>query len=165
MLVKVGDPIQLNLQLEDGNETKYPRAILRNQFGTLLPESPVDLTHSGDGLYQNDSVFMPDTQEVTATFKVYDDSLRTVLSNTYTIELDVFCRDNSFDLLSSFKQLPGDILGVVDDSGSLGSFLDDIGSIVGDIEDDGSLAGYIEEFELIGVLDDSGSLSGIIDIC
>lgn len=167
MLVKVGDPIQLNLQLEDGATNKFPRAILRNQLGVLLPESPVDLTHTGEGLYQNDSVFMPDTQEVTATYKVYDDAGRTILSAIYSIELDVFTKDGSASLIQSLlgQNLKGDIDGLVDDSGVLQSFLDDTGGIMGDIDDSGQLEGYIEESELTGIVLDDGELLGEIHGC
>ena len=167
MLVKVGDPIQLNLQLEDGASNKHPRAILRDQLGTLLSGSPVNLTHTGDGLYQNDSVFMPDTQEVTATYKVYDDVGRTILSQLYSIELDVFTRDSSASLIQSLlgQNLKGDIDGYLDDSGGLQAFLDDTGGIMGDIDDSGQLEGYIEEFELTGIVIDGGELRGELHGC
>lgn len=167
MLVKVGDPIQLNLQLEDGATDKYPRAYLRNQFGSPLAGSPVDLTHTGDGLYQNDSVQMPDTQEVTATFKVFDDAGHTILSPIYSIELDVFTKDQSAGLIQALlgQNLAGDIDGILDDSGGLQSFLDDTGGIMGDIDDSGSLQGYIEEIELTGIVIDDGELLGVAANC
>ena len=164
-LVKIGDPIHLNLQLEDGAIDKYPQAILRDQIGTLMAGSPVDLTHTGDGLYQNDSISMPNTQEVTATYKVYDDSGHTILSSFYSVELDVFTKDNAAELVANLKQLAGDITGSIDDVGGLSAFLDDNGGLLGDIVDSGSLEGFIDDFELTGVLVDSGDLVGIAATC
>lgn len=165
MLVKVGDPIQLNLQLEDGATNKFPQAILRNQSGVLLSGSPVSLTHVGDGLYQNDSIAMPNTQEVTATYKVYDDAGHTVLSQFYSIELDVFGKDNASELVSNLKQLAGDLTGELNDYGAVEAFLDDTGGVLGDIDDSGSLEGHIEEFELTGILVNDGELIGAVASC
>jgi hypothetical protein len=167
MLVKVGDQIQLNLQLEDGATDKYPRAYLRDQFGYPLPESPVDLTHIGDGLYSDDSVYMPNTQEVTATFKVFDDLARTILSPFYSIEMDVFAKDQSASLIAALlgQNLPGDIDGLVDDSGALAAFMEDSGAIFGVIDDSGSIYGFIEEWELTGILVDDGELYGQLATC
>jgi len=166
MLVKVGDPIQLNLQLEDGSTNQFPRAILRNQLGILLAESPVDLTHTGEGLYQNDSVFMPNTQEVTATYKVYTDFARTLLSERYSIELDVFERNLvTAEITGLSGGSVGDIKGYLDDSGAISALLIDSGRIIGMIEDEGDLKGFIEEFELTGILKDSGDLIGYVATC
>jgi len=165
MIVKIGDPIQLNLQLEDGATDKYPQAILRNQIGTILAGSPVDLTHTGDGLYQNDSISMPNTQEVTATYKVYEDAPHTVLSQFYTIELDVFGKDNAAELVANLKQLAGDITGELEDTGGITAYFDDDGWITGEISDNGALEGFIEEFDLTGILVDSGDLTGVVADC
>lgn len=165
MLVKAGDPIQLNLQLEDGATNKFPQAILRNQSGTLLPVSPVSLTHTGDGLYQNDSIIMPNTQEVTATYKVYDDAPRTLLSQIYSIELDVFTKDSAAEIISIQQQLTGDLTGYINDYGAVGGILYDTGKVLGDIDDSGQLEGYIEEFELTGILVNDGDLIGTVAVC
>jgi len=166
MIIKVGDPIQLNLQLEDGVSTKFPRAILRNQFGVLLAQSPVDLTHTGDGLYQNDSVLMPDTQEVTATFKVYDDAGHTILSSAYTIELDVFTKNQATAVAPSFGQgLPGDIVGILDDTGLIKAALEDSGTLSGEVVDEEVLVGYIDEEEITGIWHDNDEVAGSVMVC
>lgn len=90
MIVKAGNPINLNLQIDDGSTDKYVRAYLKDSNGDDLPESPVDLQHVGNGLYSDDSVTMPGYDEVTATYKVFSDSGYTTLDTEYTHGFDVF---------------------------------------------------------------------------
>lgn len=173
-MVKVGEPIQLNFQLDDGNPSKFPIAILRNAFGVPLSGSPVSLTHVGDGLYCAESILMPNTYEVTATFKVFDDPAHTVLSTFYSIELDVFERDDISEqiaaiLAGSFICGPmvGDVTGYVDDTEQrLSGFVDDYGLLLGDIFDSGDLVGKIDpSIEIYGKFLDAGELVGIVTDC
>lgn len=90
MRTKLGDAIQLNLQLFDGASNQYPRAYLYDAEGTELAESPVDLAHVENGLYANSEVSMPSTAQVKAVYKVFSDSGHTSLNGDYQTALDVF---------------------------------------------------------------------------
>ena len=125
MIVEVGDPIHLNLQLDDGVTSKYVRAYLKDSAGTDLAGSPFNLTHVGNGLYSNDSVVMPNTAEVTATFKVFSDSGYTTLDTDYSFGFDVFQRDDHIGLLNSISNdVAGaaEIEGEIDDSDQILDF-------------------------------------------
>lgn len=86
---KYGQPILLNVQLDDGATDKFVRATLRDADGNTLPESPVQLSHVANGLYTDESVSMPDTQQVTAQYEVFLDSGFTQPAN-YPLGLDTF---------------------------------------------------------------------------
>jgi hypothetical protein len=86
----VGAAIQLNLQLFDGATDKYVRAYLKDASGNNLAASPVNLAHVGNGLYSDDSVLMPDTAQVTATYRVFTDSGYSSASADHSDALDVF---------------------------------------------------------------------------
>jgi hypothetical protein len=92
---KLGEAIQLNLQLFDGATNKYVKAWLRNASGVALGTPTVSLSHIGEGLYSNDSVLMPDTSQVTAVYKVFDDAGFTTPSADHADALDIFELDSS----------------------------------------------------------------------
>lgn len=154
MLVKLGSTIHLNLQLEDGATDKFPSAILRDKDGTQI--SVEELTHTGNGLYQNDDQVMPNTDEVTATYLVYEDSDRTTISPLYGAALDVYTLDRTLSLV---EDINNSINALV--SGSLPGE-----SLIGLIEENGQeLTGLIEdqdEAEIVGTLEDSNEIIGHI---
>ena len=123
--VKVGDPIQLSMNLTDGNSGKFIQAVLRNAAETALGSSPVTLTHVADGRYANASVNMPDTQEVTATYYIYDDAGFTILSQSYVQRKeDKFYRNEDNALLQTIDGKVDVIDGNVDDIETLSNTID-----------------------------------------
>lgn len=78
---KIGEKLRLRLQLFDFADDKYPKAFLYDENGGSLGSVNLDLVE--DGLYQNNDFSMPDTELVTAIFKVYSDSGRTTLNEDY----------------------------------------------------------------------------------
>ncbi len=130
MIVKVGDPIQLNLQLEGGETDKFPLAILRDSDGNELSESPRALAHVGDGLYSNDDILMPNFPEVTATYKVYDDEDHLTLTDDYSFSIDEFHRSE----LGAFLVVP-----------EIEVFIEDEDELNLDVEDDGEISVMIED--------------------
>lgn len=93
--LNIGDTIHLNLQLSNGNTGKYVRATVRNASGVEISGSPVALTHIGGGLYSNDSLTMPNTDEVTAQYVVYDDAGFTTVNTNYSQVMDTFQKNPS----------------------------------------------------------------------
>lgn len=89
---KVGDPIQLHLQLEDGNTALFVRAYLTDNTGAVFG-TPIALSHVGEGLYLDNSVGMPAFDFVQATYVVFNDAGFTSESDLYGRSIDIFQRD------------------------------------------------------------------------
>jgi hypothetical protein len=124
---KVGESLQLNVQLFDGAENKYPRATLYDADGSELAASPVDLSHVGSGLYTDDSVGMPSTEAVRAVYVIYDDAGHTTESSLHARSMDVFALEFG---AAGLAELEGQI--AQDDS------------LIGEIDADGEIVGQIE---------------------
>ncbi len=92
--VKLGEALRINLQDFDGKAGLFPQAILRDDTGSELSGSPVDLAHTADGLYQDKSIVMPNTPMVTAVMKTYTDAGHTVLSDDHEDAIQVFLRED-----------------------------------------------------------------------
>jgi hypothetical protein len=92
-LVKVGQPVRLNIQLSDGEESipRVVKGIIRNTNGTFVQE--VTLTHVGGGLFKDATFTMPEIDELTVQYSVYElDGLTT--DDSYTRDLDTFVRSD-----------------------------------------------------------------------
>jgi hypothetical protein len=160
ILVRFGDPIYLNLQLESGETGKYPQAILKDHTGTELAGSPVDLADHGDGLYQNSSVNMPGTPFVVATYKVYHDAAHTQPADTYD-SINVYVLDQ--DEIPQFEEA---IIGEYDDEDTFLGAVEDESDIVGEFEDVDDVEGYIYDDEyILGEIEDETDYLGEIGDC
>jgi len=157
ILTKVGDPIRLNLQLFDGDPDKFPQAILRDVNGTELVGSPVDLSHTGDGLYKDASVNMPDVIFVTASFKVYNDVGFTKLSNLHGDALDVFQRDETQAAIDKLlaESRKADFTSTVSDEDSFTSTVSDEDEIKSQVSDEDEISAQVS--------DDDGLESNVSD--
>lgn len=92
ILTTVGEPIRLNLQLSDG-EDSFPlvvKATLKDDEGQLLLADPVELFHVGLGLFKNYTLVMPDLPEVTAQYQVYENDGVTLAP--YSIDIDIYVK-------------------------------------------------------------------------
>ena len=89
-----GTKVPVCLQIESGDTTKFPIAIIKNDVGTTI--TVLNLTHLTDGLYVPTSEYlMPKISFIKVVYIVYDDALRTVLSSGLGRDLDVFVSDNA----------------------------------------------------------------------
>ena len=104
---KVGTPIYLDLKLQDGNTGKFVRAFVRDVSGTPIAGSPALLTHIGEGRYINNSLIMPDTPEVKASYIVYDDALFAVESSIYVHGADIFKRSSLDQVVEILQDMQG----------------------------------------------------------
>jgi hypothetical protein len=123
-IAKVGDPLYLVLQLDGGETNKYPRAYLTKADGTAVTGSPVDLVHEADGKYKNSALVMPNTPEVKATYKVFDDSGHTSLSTDYPFTMDIIQLDNITAAVNSIIG-PTDIEGQLEDDEDIDAEIED----------------------------------------
>jgi len=89
--LKVGDTIPITFKLGDGNTTKFIQAVIFDESGVDLGASPITLTHIKNGFYQNRSLAMPDTEQVTVDYVAYDDVGLTILAR-YFQDADIFIK-------------------------------------------------------------------------
>lgn len=124
---KPGDPIRLNLQLFDGDENKFIKAYLRDNLGAQLAGSPVTLTHTDNGLYEDDSILMPNNPEVTAVYEVYNDSGFLFRSRKHSDSIDIYRPDRVLELVLDLAAniCAGDLEGYLIDNEELEGILDD----------------------------------------
>lgn len=160
MLIQFGDPIYLNLQLFDGDTGKYPQAILRNQDGTLLTTR--DLAHTGQGLYQDSGYNMPNSDIVTAVYKVYNDSAHTILSTDHSDSLDVYGIDTNTARIENIENTIN-ALGAAGISSNLKATISDNNELVAYIKEDETLIGYVGEENLTVTTSDDEILTGTVD--
>ena len=91
-LFNLGETVPLNLLLEDGNTSQYPRAYVDKNG---VAETTVDLTHIIRGRYNGN--WTPATLGIySVTYIVYSDAGRTIENTNYTRDLE---RWRGFDLM------------------------------------------------------------------
>jgi hypothetical protein len=92
ILTSVGNPIRLNLQISDGEESLplIVKAFIKDDEGQLLLNDPIELFHVGLGLFKNYSLEMPDLPEVTAQYVVYEND--GITPAPYLIDMDIFAK-------------------------------------------------------------------------
>jgi hypothetical protein len=107
-LVKVGEPVRLNIQLSDGEESlpRIVRGLIRDVNGSLIEE--IELLHAGGGLFKDSSSVMPSIDEISVQYTVYElDGL--TIDETYSRDLDTFVRSDSvIDGGSAGSNIPSD---------------------------------------------------------
>jgi len=92
----VGSKLNLKISLSDGNGSRFVRAFLYDLDGVSLTPAYVDLVHQDKGLYSDDVAVMPNKDQVSAVYRVYQDAGRTILDSNYTQALDLFEKE-TFD--------------------------------------------------------------------
>lgn len=93
---KVNDLIRLKLSLADGATNKFVRATLFDQDGAAVAPGVVALPHQSGGVYAENTVQMPNKDQVVARYEVFKDAGFTVIDKEYTKAVDVFEKD-TFD--------------------------------------------------------------------
>lgn len=146
---KLNEKLYLNLQLSDGTAS-MPKRVFVNLYtgdGTLAA-SNIELSHVGGGEFKEDTVTMPDVENLTAQYVVYESDGVTV-DLAYNVGKDIFMRDYSAELVDS--TLTGSITKYVTATieGELNS-----GELQGDIESNSNLEVSIIESNLEGELNE-----------
>ena len=108
-----GDLIPLNLQLFDGATNKHVQVRLFDADGTELGDSPVALSHTAGGLYQDDSVEMP-ASPIIAQYKVYDDSGFTTPSSAHADATDLFDVRNETEVTVNAPAMEQELSGTME---------------------------------------------------
>lgn len=158
--MKVGDPIELSLTLDDLVDDKYIIAVLRAD-GVNYP-SPIELVNIGLGTYYFKDpinlVFPINTFEVRAQYIVYNDPGHTELAEYDVITEDIYRLGSidSGDIVTVINELKTIVLaqgacmtltGIVDDEECIGVVEDDV--LIGEVSDDETI-GYVQEDVIIG---------------
>jgi len=162
--LKVGQIIPLVCQLEDGDTTKFVNAIVTDQGGIPVAGSPLVLTHTGNGTYENDTLVMPDEDFISATFQVFDDAGLTIPSrhgDTADFFVKSFGAVDVIDCLDQIKDLLNLLLQNIPLPALKGKILDGL-NLIGKIEQDYALKGNIEDNKLKGTIKDVDKLVGTI---
>jgi hypothetical protein len=125
--VKVGDPIRLNLQLFDGDAGKFVQAYVRDSSGAQLAGSPVTLTHTDQGLYEDDSLVMPDNAEISAVYKVFNDAGFSSPSAIHSDAIDIYQPDRVLELANQLvaNACSTDLEGILIDNEEIVGTVDD----------------------------------------
>jgi hypothetical protein len=161
---RLGDKIPLVFQLFDRDETQFIRAVLRDESGAELPESPVELFHVGGGQYMNASVSMPLTSFVTAKYTAFKDEDFLEANDDHTSETDVFeltlAPSELMAKLSDIKSLLNRLLaeGI---SPTLSGAIEEAVSLIGEVTGEQVLKGFVESEEAVsGEVKTEASASG-----
>jgi len=126
-LVKVGEPVRLNVQLADGEESmpRVVKGLIRNTIGSFVQE--ITLTHVGGGLFKDDSYVMPEQDLLSVQYAVYEiDEL--TKDTSYSTDVDTFVRsdvltggsggqsiaDDEFTV--TYREDPDYLVGVTDEN-------------------------------------------------
>jgi len=88
--IGVNQPIPFVLNLHDGSEVAYPQVTVRDTAGALLFGGPIDLTHIGEGRYQNLAYSHATLESISAVYIIYSDALHTTEDTMYQRSQDVF---------------------------------------------------------------------------
>lgn len=167
--LRPGDKIPLNLQLSDDDTGLFPQVTLKDDTGSDLPDSPVDLSHVGGGLYVDSNVDFPTVDRVFAQYRIYNDAGHTTKAKKHPATvLDVFYRDRVQEKIDNLlaSSLPGEQLSgtLIDDGLLLGFIEDSQDDLVGVIEDNNELIGtLLDPDTLSGILESGGELVGVIE--
>lgn len=93
----VGEPLNLKLNIEDGNEALFVRAFLYDVSGIALSPAFVNLVHQNKGVYSNASALMPDNEQVVAVFRAYTEGTYTTLAPGYAQAMELFEKEVSLN--------------------------------------------------------------------
>ena len=86
--IEAGKQVPIKLLLDDGNPDKFVSAKILDDENNLL--ETVALTSISEGVYAYSAYVMPSLPHISVIYTVYDDIGWLIVSEEYTIELDVF---------------------------------------------------------------------------
>lgn len=152
------DFIALDVTLWDGDPSKFVRAWVRVD-GTLMPYSPVELVHIGQGQYYKadpEIIFPLNTFHMTAVYEIFNDENFTQKSKSHAISSEHYVLDR--------PQVGGDplLMEKLNEIISIVTSHDLNSQIVGEISEAFSLDGYVVEDDLVGWVKDEEVIVGYV---
>ena len=177
--IRVGDSVPLSLQLFDSDETKFVRAIVRDQTGAAVAGSPQSMPHQTDGRYENFDLLMPaNTSVLLVSYQVFNDSGFTTKSPDHSDTADDFgllvidqdlidklieIRDLLDQVISSGISVVGaNLFGTINDDQEFVAEIAFQQTAQGEIDDDNAATGGIDDDGVTGAIDD-GDVAGEVE--
>lgn len=151
ILRKLGDLLEVNLQLWDGAASQPKRVFvdLKRIDGTLLTPR-FEILHKGDGLYAEEIKTMPIDNIILASLLVFE-SDGVTLSTTHTIGQETYMRDLIGEIISANLDIP---------VSSLDKLQSDISGNLELLE----IVGTIDNIEIIGTIDNGNTeIIGVVE--
>jgi len=150
ILRKVGDNLNLNIQLWDGADSQPKRVFvdLKRVDGSLLTPR-LEILHKGDGLYAESVKTMPVDNIILASFLVFEADGITP-STIHTIGQEVYMRDIIGEIVSSNLDIAVSSLDKLQSS------------IFGSIELL-EIGGSIESLEISGIVEGNSEITGVVE--
>lgn len=159
ILTKVGEPIYLHIKLGTGQENRYPVAVLRDYLGNQLG-SQIELTHKGEGLYENFSIPMTSSPIITASYIVYDDEALTTRSEDNSDGIDIFILDSGERPTFEDK-----VIAHISDDSNMFAWVDDTQNLMfAKFEDDNSISIIPSDDIVFAIVEDISNLQGSFEV-
>jgi len=161
----IGDKLPISIRLEAIDTTQVVRSTVRDKDGVQIAGSPFTLGHIGLGLYQINTVGMPDTDFVTISHEIFKGPGFTNKNSKYfDTGAQCFTKDSFEDAVDDLKQAirGNDLVAEIDDGEIL------VAQIFEDLKlsaiiDDNRLTAFVEETEeLQATISDPETLKGDI---
>lgn len=106
--ITIGEPADLALVLENGDETKFPQVNIYEP-SNATPIHTMDLDHAAEGMYRPDPAWTPGAVgHYHGIYTVYDDAARTVKSADFSKEMDHILVQ--LDLASMLQEIGDNVL-------------------------------------------------------
>jgi len=150
ILRKLGDSLELNVQLWDGALSQPKRVLvdLKKIDGTLITPR-FEILHKGDGLYAENTKAMPSDSIVLAAFYVFEADGVT-RSTIHAVAQEAYVRDITGEIIATNLDIPissiesskSDLVGTIEANTATGVI--EIPEIIGTIEGDTPIIGEAE---------------------
>jgi len=98
---KVGTTLGLKLLLKPADDSLFVRAFLTDKAGVALSPASVDLANVGGGQYVENTQLMQATDQMVASYRVFDDSGFTLLNGEFPGDTDYFDKETPSSAPSS----------------------------------------------------------------
>jgi len=163
----VGAILPISVKLPDTNAVQVVRATIRDKDGVEISGSPFTLTHVGLGLYQINTVLMPDTAFVTVSHEIFKGPGFTNKNvNNYLDAAQCFIKDAFSDAIKDIKSAVRgfDLVAEIDEGEVIVAEICEEPELDVTIEVGEELAATIEESETLNAnVEDTEILEGDVE--
>jgi len=110
--VNVGENIPLSFFAEDEKTGLFVRANVYDADGSEIAGSPVTLSEVAGGIYENDTLVMPDSPKVIAKFKAFNDvGLSSVYMGLHPASSTLLKKTGASDVISKLDTIISSLQG------------------------------------------------------
>jgi len=150
ILRKLGDNLELNLQLWDGSDSQPKRVFVDlKKIDGVLTKPRFEILHKGDGLYAENVESMPADSVILASFIVFESDGAT-RSTIHAVGQEIYVRDITGEIVSanldvavsSVDRAKADLSGTIEVAVTTGTI--EKQEILGTIEENNIITGVVE---------------------